>query len=87
MMVTWNVNDTQLIENVYWRNETLQEDALAEWQSNRTGFLANPPSNHLGFFRLGDELMDEESCAGNQTGHYELIFGVGFDSSNCNYTH
>ncbi|KAK0222762.1 aryl-alcohol oxidase precursor [Armillaria nabsnona] len=79
MMVTWTVNDTQMVENEYWRNETLQEDALAEWQSNRTGFLANPPSNHLGFFRLGDELVDEEPCAGNLTGHYELIFGGGMD--------
>ncbi|KAK0196139.1 pyranose dehydrogenase [Armillaria mellea] len=77
MRLTWNVTDTEMVENVYWRNETLQEDALAEWQANRTGFLANPPSNHLGYFRLGDGLMEEESCAGNRTGHYELIFSGG----------
>ncbi len=47
MRLTWNVNDTQMVENVYWRNKTLQEDALAEWQSNRTGFLANPPSKTI----------------------------------------
>ncbi|SJL14163.1 uncharacterized protein ARMOST_17618 [Armillaria ostoyae] len=80
MMLTWTVNDTQMVECLYWRNETFREEALTEWQLNRTGFLANPPSNHLGFFRLGDELMDEESCAGNQTGHYELVFTGGMDT-------
>lgn len=80
MMLSWTVNDTQMVETVYWRNETLQEEVLAEWESNRTGFLANPPSNHLGFFRLRDELIEEESCAGNKTGHYELIFSGGMDT-------
>ncbi|KAK0214705.1 pyranose dehydrogenase [Armillaria nabsnona] len=80
MRLSWTVNDTQMVESVYWRNETLREEVLAEWQSNRTGFLANPPSNHLGFFRLGDELIEEESCAGNKTGHYELIFSGGMDT-------
>ncbi|KAK0493185.1 alcohol oxidase [Armillaria luteobubalina] len=79
MMVTWTVNDTQMIECVYWRNETLREEVLAEWQSNRTGFLANSPSNHLGFFRLEDELMEVDPCAGNKTGHYELVFSGGMD--------
>ncbi|PBK65509.1 alcohol oxidase [Armillaria solidipes] len=81
MRLTWTVNDTQMVENVYWRNDTLQEDALAEWQSNRTGFLANPPANHLGYFRLGDGLMEKESCSGNRTGHYELIFSGGFGNA------
>ncbi|KAK0493186.1 aryl-alcohol oxidase-like protein [Armillaria luteobubalina] len=81
MRLTWNVSDTQMVENVYWTNETLQEDTLAEWQSNRIGFLANPPSNHLGYFRLGDGLIEEESCAGNRTGHYELIFSGGFGNA------
>ncbi|KAK0471536.1 aryl-alcohol oxidase precursor [Armillaria novae-zelandiae] len=79
MMLTWIVNDSQMIECLYWKNETLREEVLAEWQLNRTGFLANPPSNHLGFFRLEDELMVVDPCAGNETGHYELIFSGGMD--------
>ncbi len=81
MRLTWNVSDTQMVENVYWRNETLQEDAMTEWQSNRTGFLSNPPANHVGYLRLGNGPMGEESCSGNQTGHYELIISVSFTQS------
>ncbi|KAK0448896.1 alcohol oxidase [Desarmillaria tabescens] len=80
MRLSWAVNDTQMVESVYWRNETFQEEVLAKWQSDRSGFLANPPSNQLGFFRLKDVLMEEESCAGNQTGHYELVFSGGMDT-------
>ncbi|KAK0493181.1 aryl-alcohol-oxidase from pleurotus Eryingii [Armillaria luteobubalina] len=75
--LSWAVNDTNTIENVYWRNVTFQEEALAEWQMNRTGFLANTASNQLGYFRVEDGLLKEEPCAGNQTGHYELIFTGG----------
>ncbi len=78
MRLTWTVNDTQMVENVYWRNETLREGL---WRSgSRIGpdFCLTPPANHLGYFRLGNGLMEEESCSGNQTGHYELIFSVGF---------
>ncbi|KAK0212178.1 hypothetical protein DFS33DRAFT_1279675 [Desarmillaria ectypa] len=77
MMASWTVNDTQMVEYVCWRNETFLEEASAEWQTNRTGFLANPPSCQFGFFRLGDNLMEEELCAGNRTGYYELIFSIG----------
>ncbi|KAK0226678.1 alcohol oxidase [Armillaria fumosa] len=75
--LSWAVNDTNTIENVYWRNVTFQEEALAEWQMNRTGFLANTASNQLGYFCVEDGLLQEEPCAGNQTGHYELIFTGG----------
>ncbi|KAK0222756.1 pyranose dehydrogenase [Armillaria nabsnona] len=72
--LNWAVNDPNTIENVYWRNVTFQEEALAEWQANQTGYLANTASNQLGYFRVEEGLLEEEPCAGNQTGHYELIF-------------
>ncbi|KAG7450013.1 alcohol oxidase [Guyanagaster necrorhizus] len=75
--LSWTVNDTNTIENVYWRNATFQEEALMEWQANRTGFLTNSASNQLGSFRVGEGLLEEEPCAGNRTGHYELMFTGG----------
>ncbi|PBK82247.1 alcohol oxidase [Armillaria gallica] len=71
--LNWAVNDTNTIENVYWRNVTFQEEALAEWQANQTGYLANTASNQLGYFRVEEGLLEEESCAGNQTGHYDFL--------------
>ncbi|KAK0196138.1 pyranose dehydrogenase [Armillaria mellea] len=58
--LSWAVNDTKTIENVYWRNVTFQEEALAEWQVNRTGYLANTASNQIGSFRVEDGLLEEE---------------------------
>ncbi|KAK0448898.1 alcohol oxidase [Desarmillaria tabescens] len=75
--LNWAVNDTNTIENVYWRNATFQEEAMTEWQASRTGYLANSPSNQLGSFRVNEGLLEEEPCAGNRTGHYELIFTGG----------
>ncbi|KAK0212181.1 aryl-alcohol oxidase [Desarmillaria ectypa] len=75
--VAWFVNDTNTIENVYWRNTTFQAEALAEWQANRTGYIASTSASHLGFFRVEDGVLEEEPCAGENTGHYELIFSGG----------
>ncbi|KAG7450011.1 aryl-alcohol-oxidase from pleurotus Eryingii [Guyanagaster necrorhizus] len=80
MSLSWTVNDAQMAETLYWSNETFREETLAQWQVNRTGFLANPPSNQLGFLRISNDVMEEETCAGSQTGHYELIFGGGLES-------
>ncbi|KAG7450004.1 aryl-alcohol-oxidase from pleurotus Eryingii [Guyanagaster necrorhizus] len=78
--LAWTVNDTNTLENVYWRNETFQAEALEEWQVNRTGFVANTFSNHLGFFRVGEGVLKKEPCAGRRTGSYELIFSGGIPS-------
>ncbi len=76
LSLVWTVNDTNTTEDVYWRNETFQAEALEEWQANRTGYISNIALNHLGFLRLEEALLEEEPCAGSQTGHYELIFSV-----------
>ncbi|KAG7450010.1 pyranose dehydrogenase [Guyanagaster necrorhizus] len=73
----WTVNATNTTEDVYWRNETFQAEALGEWQANRTGYIANIALNHLGYLRLGERVLKDEPCAGNQTAHYELIFSGG----------
>ncbi len=73
----WFVNDSNTIENVYWRNATFQAEALAEWEANRTGYIASTSANHLGFFRVEEGVLEEEPCSGENTGHYEMIFSVG----------
>ncbi|KAK0224287.1 alcohol oxidase [Armillaria fumosa] len=73
------VNDTSTIENIYFRNTTFQSDTLAEWQANRTGFLSTGIANQIGFLRIPEEagILDGDPCAGNQTAHYEFIFTNG----------
>ncbi|KAK0437905.1 aryl-alcohol oxidase [Desarmillaria tabescens] len=78
--LAWTVNDTNTLENVYWRNESFQAEALEEWQTNRTGFVANTFSNHLGFFRVEEGVLETEPCAGGRTGSIELIFTGGMAS-------
>ncbi|KAK0222786.1 aryl-alcohol oxidase [Armillaria nabsnona] len=75
----WFVNDTNTIENVYWWNATFQAEALAEWQADRTGFIATTSASHMGFFRVDEGVLEEEPCSGENTGHYEMIFlgGIG----------
>ncbi|KAK0471533.1 hypothetical protein IW261DRAFT_1571830 [Armillaria novae-zelandiae] len=75
--IEWTVNDTDTIENVYWRNETYQTEALEEWQSSRTGFVSNTFSNHQGFFRVEDGVLETDPCSGGRTGSFELIFAGG----------
>ncbi|KAK0471532.1 alcohol dehydrogenase [Armillaria novae-zelandiae] len=65
---------------VYWRNATFQAEALAEWQANRTGFIASTSANQLGFFRVEEGVLEEEPCSGENTGHYEMIFSGGIGS-------
>ncbi len=80
--VLWNipftVNDTNTIENIYYRNVTFQKEALAEWKENRTGFLTVGIANQRGFLRIPEDtgILDGEPCAGNETAHYELSFVV-----------
>ncbi|KAK0460517.1 aryl-alcohol oxidase precursor [Desarmillaria tabescens] len=77
--ISFFVNDTDTIENIYFRNTTFQAEALAEWQANRTGFLSAGISNQVGFLRIPEDagILDGDPCAGNETAHYELIFTNG----------
>ncbi|KAK0222755.1 aryl-alcohol oxidase precursor [Armillaria nabsnona] len=80
--LSWFVNDSNTMENVYWWNATFQEEALVEWQANRTGYIASTSTNHLGFLRVAEGMLEEVPCAGKKTGHYELIFSAGTSRSN-----
>ncbi|KAK0460486.1 alcohol oxidase [Desarmillaria tabescens] len=77
--INFLVNSTDTLENVYFRNATFQVEALAEWQVNRTGFLAGSVASQVGFLRIPSEegVVEGEPCAGNETGHYELLFSNG----------
>ncbi|KAK0243484.1 pyranose dehydrogenase [Armillaria nabsnona] len=77
--IPFTINDTKAIENVYFRNATFQRDSLAEWQSDRTGFLTTGILNQLGFLRIPNNVSvwHEEPSAGNETAHYELAFVNG----------
>ncbi|KAK0460578.1 alcohol oxidase, partial [Desarmillaria tabescens] len=79
LTISFFVNDTDTIENIYFRNATFQAEALAEWRANRTGFLSTGISNQVGFLRVPEEagILDGDPCAGNETAHYEFIFGNG----------
>ncbi|KAK0443454.1 aryl-alcohol oxidase precursor [Armillaria borealis] len=74
--ITFFVNSTDTIENIYFRNATFQSTALAEWQANRTGFLSAGAANQGGFLRIPHDagVIEREPCAGDETAHYELIF-------------
>ncbi len=76
--IPFTINDTKAIESVYFRNATFQRDSLAEWQSNRTGFLTTGILNQLGFLRIPNNISvwHEEPSAVNETAHYELAFVV-----------
>ncbi|KAK0494882.1 aryl-alcohol-oxidase from pleurotus Eryingii [Armillaria luteobubalina] len=78
--LVWCVNDTSTTE-IYWRNNTFQADALAEWSANRTGYISSTVLNHIGFSRVGEDLLEEEPSAGNLTAHYELVFASGIFES------
>ncbi|KAK0199341.1 GMC oxidoreductase-domain-containing protein [Desarmillaria ectypa] len=74
--VSFFVNSTDTMENIYFRNATFQAEALAEWKAHRTGFLTGGVANQAGFFRIPDgaDVLDGEPSAGNETAHYELAF-------------
>ncbi|PBK94035.1 alcohol oxidase [Armillaria gallica] len=74
--IPFKVNDTNTIDNIYYKNTTFQVEALAEWQANRTGFLTAGAANQLGFLRIPGtaNVLNGEPSAGNETAHYELAF-------------
>ncbi|KAK0479231.1 aryl-alcohol oxidase precursor [Armillaria novae-zelandiae] len=80
--VSFFVNSTRTMENIYFRNATFQAEALAEWKAYRTGFLTGGIANQLGFFRIPDDadILDGEPSAGDETAHYEMAFTNGLFS-------
>ncbi|KAK0460603.1 uncharacterized protein EV420DRAFT_219428 [Desarmillaria tabescens] len=47
---------------------------------NRTGFLTAGITNHLGFLRVPEGILDGEPCSGNETAHYEFMLLNGLIS-------
>ncbi|KAG7439444.1 aryl-alcohol oxidase precursor [Guyanagaster necrorhizus] len=76
-VLNWLVTDTDTLENVYFRNETYQEEVLDQWLYNRTGFLSSMPTSQLGWLRVPDGTLAIDPSAGNETAHFELIFSNG----------
>ncbi|KAG7445390.1 uncharacterized protein BT62DRAFT_1007126 [Guyanagaster necrorhizus] len=76
LTLSFYVNSTDTMENIYFRNATFQAEALAEWKANRTGFLTAGIASQVGFLRVPDNagVLEGEPSAGNETAHYELAF-------------
>ncbi|KAJ7187798.1 aryl-alcohol oxidase precursor [Mycena filopes] len=63
------------------RNATLAAQELAQWNTTRTGPLADNPASHMGWLRIPDNssiFADfPDPAAGPNTSHYELIISNG----------
>lgn len=63
----------------------LFNQALEQWQQNRTGPMANGASNHVMWLRVPETSLvwkeHVDPSAGPNTPHYELVLGVRFEKS------
>ncbi|TFK24010.1 aryl-alcohol oxidase [Coprinopsis marcescibilis] len=75
-MVVWHVNSTTTGDRL--NNPKIMAEALAEWNSTRTGPLTSIGINHAAWLRLPDHspIWETESdpSAGKDTPHIELAF-------------
>ena len=64
----------------FLQNETLQSEAMEEWQYNRKGILGNSFSSQTGWLRLPDDSAVFDSTAdpsaGPRSAHFAVIFTV-----------
>ena len=60
------------------RNQTLLNALVEEWREQRTGFVANGGSNHVGWFRVpvSDTSGKDDPSSGQTSPHYEILFRV-----------
>lgn len=67
------VSGTETFETL--RNDPVASaEALEEWKVNKTGPYVANVMNHIGFFRLDDDLIPEDDpAAGPNTAHYEFM--------------
>ncbi|KAH6896383.1 hypothetical protein BKA70DRAFT_754273 [Coprinopsis sp. MPI-PUGE-AT-0042] len=85
-----NLSDHVLLPNIFSVQGTESLDgllrdgnafnaALDEWQTSKTGVLANGVTNQLGFLRLPDSLpifnQVADPASGPKASHWEMIFG------------
>ncbi|RDB27758.1 Pyranose dehydrogenase 1 [Hypsizygus marmoreus] len=73
----WLVNSTNTFETLR-RDTQLADDAITQWQVNKTGPLVNTILDHIGFVRLNKKLVPKpDTAAGPTTPHYEMIISNG----------
>ncbi|KAG6888313.1 hypothetical protein C0995_009250 [Termitomyces sp. Mi166 len=73
----WLVNSTNTFETLR-RSENLEDDALVQWQTNKTGPYVDTILDHIGFARLNKTLVPQQDpAAGPNTPHYEVIVSNG----------
>lgn len=77
----WQVTMNDTFDDVY-RDTSVFNAKLAQWQSSRTGLFADSPTNALGFLRIPDDAaiwsQFEDPAAGPNSGHFELLFLDGY---------
>ncbi|VDC04855.1 unnamed protein product [Peniophora sp. CBMAI 1063] len=83
MPVSWNVSSNNTFDNI--RNDaTLAAELLEQWNTTRTGFLADGPNNVFGWLRIPDNSSifstAKDPSAGPTSAHIELIFSDEFVS-------
>ena len=76
---TWLVNSTNTFEAAF-RNATLAQEQLRQWNETRTGPYAGSSFNVAGWLRLPDDAhifqKFPDPSAGPNGGHYEFIIAV-----------
>ncbi|KAF8058788.1 aryl-alcohol oxidase [Lyophyllum atratum] len=70
-------NSTDTFESIR-RNTQLTDDALEQWQANKTGPFVDTILDHIGFVRIDKKLVPkQDTAAGPNTPHYEVIVSNG----------
>ncbi|GJF00449.1 aryl-alcohol oxidase-like protein [Phanerochaete sordida] len=77
----WQVTLNDTFDDIY-RDTSVFNAKLAQWNSSRTGLFADSPTNALGFLRIPDNAaiwsQFKDPAAGRQAGHFELLFLDGY---------
>ncbi|KAG6810942.1 hypothetical protein H0H92_009683 [Tricholoma furcatifolium] len=73
----WAVNSTNTFETLR-RSTNLEDDALTQWQKNKTGPYVDTILDHVGFVRLNQSLVPSpDPASGPDSPHYEVIVSNG----------
>lgn len=88
-LVGKNLQDHPLLPNIFnvqgntsldhiLRDPAQVGAAIAQWETNRTGFVSNNVVNNIGFARLNSTILSQfpDPAAGPTTPHFEMIFAV-----------
>lgn len=79
IILLYLVNTTDTFDTVL-RNDTLYQELLNEWETNRTGMFTNTLGHHAAWLRLPDNSsvfqQYPDPANGPNSAHFELIFGV-----------